>query len=128
MLVRWADPQVQRACEIVEVGCALWGTLGRQTVGQCMGLIDTATSLAALYRLAPLGVAVHAAVSTSAAAPVLAVRYRSVEILADPHSPDGPVKLPIEKEHYMRVIETADRLLIHDVRFGGHAASYQAAA
>lgn len=124
--MRWSDPQVRRACEVVEVGHALWGTLGRQTVGQCLALIDTAATLNALFGLAPLGIAIST-VSTASTAAGLAMRYRSVEILADPHSPDGPLELSSE-EHDVRVLEAADRLLIHDVRCCGRGANHGMAA
>lgn len=123
----WSDARARRACEVIEIGCELWGTLGRQSVSQCLALIDTAATLSALVQLAPLGITVNMTAAAPAAAPVLAVRYRSVEVLADPHSPYGPVELTAQGAD-VRALEIADRLLIHDVRCCGRGTSYGVAA
>lgn len=122
MLVGWVDPEVERACSVTDVGQAIWGALGREMVTQSLALISLTATLGLLMAREPFSVAIRVA-----AVPVLAVRYRDVEILADPRSEAGLVGLGDDGGDGSGVDEV-DRLVIHDVRCGGRGAHFGLAA
>ena len=121
MLVGWVDPEVRRACSVTDVGQAVWGALGREMVAQSLALITLTATLGLLAERDLFRVI------RATAVPLVAVRYRDVEILADPHSEAGPVELRDDGGDALGVDEV-DRLLIHDVRCGGRGAHFGLAA
>lgn len=123
MLVGWADDDVRSACSDCDVGQALWGAAGWSLVQELLAIAAETDPFGELTRFASVDVGIAA----FRAMPMVAMRYRSAELLADPYRSDGPVVLA-QKDHDMRLVEDADRLLIRDVRCGGLSPLSRAAA
>lgn len=114
MLVGWADDDVRSACSDPDVGHALWGAAGWNLVQELLAIAAETDPLGELTRFASVDVGIAAFREMT----VVAMRYRSAELIADPYRPDGPIVLA-QEDHDMRRVKDADRLLIRDVRCGG---------
>jgi hypothetical protein len=111
MLVGWSDGGLRSACLDSERGRAIWGAAGWNLVQELLAIASDTDPLGELIRFASVDVST----AVFRATPVVVMRYRVAELLADPHRPDGPVALT-QEDHDMRRVEDADRLLIRDVR------------
>lgn len=107
----WPDATVRSACFDPEVGRAIWGSAGWSVVQELLAIAGQASPFGGLIHFA----AVDVGLTVFGSLPVVAMRYRTAELLAEPYRAEGPVALA-QEDHGMGRVEDADRLLVRDVR------------